>query len=88
MNDADRAEAQRALYSALITEAVSVGALMAVWALLRYRTEISHLIWRARTRGARRAAAADVAVADLRAAISRWEHEQRRQTRDTAPGSV
>lgn len=88
MNDADRAEAQRALYSALITEAVSVGALLAIWGLLKYRTQISHLMWRARTRGARRATAADVAVQDLRAAVSRWEHEQAAQSRDNKPSPM
>lgn len=88
MNDADRAEAQRALTSALITEAVSIGALVALWALLRYRTEISHLVWRARTRKARRESAADAAVSDFRAALSRWEHEQARQSPAGPPSGM
>jgi hypothetical protein len=74
VNDAERAEARSALVGALITEGVSIGAVVALWALIRYRDQL-----RARARQvvrwrAGRDATLDAALAEAYRENSRMEH--------------
>lgn len=76
MNDAQKAEARQALTGALLTEAVSMGAILLLWGVIRYRTEIGQLVWRARSWQARREQSRSAAIREVWRDISKMEHGQ------------
>jgi cytoskeletal protein RodZ len=77
MTDAERAKRDELQLIAAREIASLIGCVVVVL-LLMPGVEVwaQHQVWRLRERFTRRARAEDEAVAELRRAISKWEHEQ------------